>query len=103
MARASAAPRAYDNPADAAFADPRRTPHPVGCFTEPAIVPRPLEEYSFGRTYIKATVDADQNAFWAAAKRARSSPAWNYREIATDHLVPLNRPHELAEMLLELS
>ncbi|MGB6454057.1 MAG: alpha/beta hydrolase [Streptosporangiaceae bacterium] len=98
-----APPRAYDNPADAAFADPRRTPHPVGCFTEPAIVPRPLEEYSFGRTYIKATVDADQNAFWAAAKRARSSPAWNYREIATDHLVPLNRPHELAEMLLELS
>ncbi|MGH3300917.1 MAG: alpha/beta fold hydrolase [Streptosporangiaceae bacterium] len=95
--------REYDNPAAAAFADARRTPHPVGCFTEPARVPRPLEDYSFGRTYIKATVESEPKAFWAAAERAQSSPAWNYREIATDHLVPLNRPDELAGMLLELS
>lgn len=104
-----APPRAYDNPADAAFADPRRTPHPVGCFTEPAHVPRPLEDYPFGRTYIKATAEPQPTAsasvapFWAAAARVRSSPAWNYREIATDHLVPLNRPRELADMLLELA
>lgn len=95
--------REYDNPADAAFADARRTPHPVGCFTEPASVPRPLEDYPFGRTYIKATADSEPDAFWAAARRAESSPGWSYREIATNHLVPLNRPRELAEMLLELS
>jgi pimeloyl-ACP methyl ester carboxylesterase len=101
-------PRTYGNPADAAFAEQRRTPHPVGCFTEPARVPRSLEEYPFGRTYVKATIEPEPTGsasapFWAAARRAQSSPAWNYREIATDHLVPLNRPHELAEILLELA
>lgn len=95
--------RDYDDPPVAAHAAARRTPHPVGCFTEPARVPRPLEDYPFTRTYIKATVESEPKAFWAAAQRAQSSPAWNYREIATDHLVPLNRPGELAEMLLELS
>jgi pimeloyl-ACP methyl ester carboxylesterase len=95
--------REYDDPAYAAHAQARRTPHPVGCFTEPARVPRPLEDYSFSRTYIKATAESEPSAFWAAARRAQSSPAWHYREIATDHIVPINRPHELAEMLLELS
>ncbi|HXZ63443.1 MAG TPA: alpha/beta hydrolase [Streptosporangiaceae bacterium] len=95
--------REYDDPAEAAFAEPRRTAHPVGCFTEPAIVPRPLEDYAFGRTYIKATVESEPKAFWTAAQRARSSPAWSYREIDCDHAVPMNRPDELAEMLLELA
>jgi pimeloyl-ACP methyl ester carboxylesterase len=95
--------RQYDNPADAAFADARRTPHPVGCFTEAVRVPRPLEDYSFSRTYIKATAESYPKAFWDAAQRAQSSPAWSYREIATDHLVPVNRPAELADILLELS
>jgi pimeloyl-ACP methyl ester carboxylesterase len=95
--------REYEDPAEAAFAAPRRTPHPKACFTEPVRLPQPLEDYPFGRTYIKATVEAYPKAFWNAADRARSSPAWNYREIATDHLVPINRPQELTEMLLELA
>ena len=41
--------------------------------------------------------------FWAAADRARQSPAWRYREIATGHMVPVNRPGELARILLELA
>jgi pimeloyl-ACP methyl ester carboxylesterase len=98
-----ARPREYEDPAEAAFSGPRRTPHPRACFTEPARVPRQLEDYSFGRTYIKATEDAEPGAFWAAAERAKSSPAWNYREIATNHMVPANRPEELADMLLELA
>ena len=39
----------------------------------------------------------------AAADRARQSPAWRYREIATGHMVPANRPEELARILLELA
>jgi hypothetical protein len=31
---------------------------------------------------------------------ARSSDAWNYREIASNHMVPSNRPAELAELLI---
>ena len=100
-------PRDYDDPAEAAFANARRTPHPAGCFTEPARVPRPLEDYPFGRTYIKATADSPDapgaGAFWAAAERARSGSAWNYREISTNHMIPVNRPEELAGLLLELA
>jgi pimeloyl-ACP methyl ester carboxylesterase len=98
-----ARPRKYDDLAEAAFSGPRRTAHPRACFTEAVRVPRQLEDYPFGRTYIKATQDAEPAAFWNAAQRARSSPAWNYREIATNHMVPANRPHELADMLLELA
>ncbi len=95
-------PREYEDPAEAGFSGPRRTPHPAGCFTEPVRLARPLEDYPFGRTYIKATEDAEPGAFWAAADRARTSPAWRYHEIATNHMVPVNRPAELAEILLEL-
>lgn len=100
-------PREYDDPDEAAFATPRRTPHPIGCFIEPVRLRRPLEDFEFTRTYIKATADAPDapgsKALWSAAERARSSPAWRYREIATNHMVASNRPHELAEVLLELA
>jgi pimeloyl-ACP methyl ester carboxylesterase len=99
--------REYDDPAEAAFASARRTPHPVGCFTEPARLARPLEDFAFSRTYVKATADLPgapgAGPFWTAAERSRSSRAWSYREIATNHMVPVNRPQELAELLLELA
>jgi hypothetical protein len=98
-----ARPREYDDPAEAAFSGARRTPHPVGCFTERVRLSRPLEDYKFGRTYIKATVDAQAGAFWAAADRVRSAAGWQYREIATDHMIPANRPEELADLLLALA
>lgn len=101
------APRDYEDPAEAAFATVRRTPHPNGCFTEPVRLPRPLEQLPLTRTYVKATADGADTpvgkAFWAAAERARASPAWRYREIATTHMVASNRPRELADLLLELA
>jgi pimeloyl-ACP methyl ester carboxylesterase len=99
------APRTYDDVDEAAFMGPRRVGHPVGCFTEPVRLERALEEYPFERTYIRATADvADApaaGAFEAAAARARSSDAWHYREIATNHMVASNRPEELTELLLD--
>lgn len=98
--------RAFDDPDEGAFANPRRTPQPIGCFTEPVRLSRPLEEWSLGRTYVKATGDEPDalggEAFWAAADRARSSTSWSYHELATTHMVPHNRPEELAQLLLEL-
>jgi pimeloyl-ACP methyl ester carboxylesterase len=94
--------REFDDPAEAAFANARRVPQPAGCFSEPVRVSRPLEDHPFPRTYIKAIADGN-DAFWAAADRARRSPAWTYREVATSHMVPVNRPDELAAILLELS
>ena len=99
-------PRQFDDPAEAAWASARRTAHPVGCFTEPVRLARPLEDYPFTRTYIKATGEPRPEAsgpFWAAADRAKASPAWRYREIATGHMVASNRPGELARLLLELT
>jgi pimeloyl-ACP methyl ester carboxylesterase len=99
-------PRDYDDPAEAEWANARRTPHPVGCFTEPVRLARPLEEYPFTRTYIKATGEPRPEAggmFWAAADRAAGSPAWRYREIATNHMIASNRPGDLARLLLELA
>lgn len=98
--------RSFEDPAEAAFIVPRRTPHPVRTLTEPVHLARPLEEYPFTRTYIKATGEPRPEpggAFWAAADRARDSSAWSYREIATNHMIPANRPEELAAMLLELA
>ena len=81
----------------------RRTPHPLACFTEPVRLDQPLEDFPFSRTYLRATGDAPDSpggkAFDAAAERARTSPAWQYHEIATSHMVPNNRPEELAAIL----
>lgn len=100
-------PREYDDPAEAAFSNPRRVPQPLACFTEPVRAPQRLEDYAFSRTYVKATTEADDapgaQAFWAAAKRAQASDAWRYREIACNHMIPQNRPEELAKCLLELT
>ncbi|MET0459936.1 MAG: alpha/beta hydrolase [Ilumatobacteraceae bacterium] len=101
------APREFDDPAEAAFTDARRVPHPRGCFTEPVRLAQPLEAFPFQRTYIRATADAPDApgaaVFDAAAARARASTAWHYREIATNHMVASNRPAELAAILLELA
>jgi pimeloyl-ACP methyl ester carboxylesterase len=99
-------PREFDDPAEAAWANVRRTPHPAGCFAEPVRLARPLEDYPFTRTYIKATGEPRPEPggpFWDAADRARNSPAWRYREIATNHVIASNRPEDLARLLLELT
>jgi pimeloyl-ACP methyl ester carboxylesterase len=98
--------REFDDPAEAAWAAVRRTWQPVRCFTEPVRLPRPLEDYPFTRTYIKATGEPrpePAGPFWAAADWARRSPAWRYREVATNHMIASNRPDDLARLLLELA
>ena len=66
---------------------------------------RPLEEFPFERTYIRAVADAagapSATAFDTAAAHAKGSPAWHHHEIATGHMVASNRPRELAEILVE--
>lgn len=99
--------RVYDDPAEAAWAGPRRSEHPLGCFIEPVRLSRPLEAHAFTRTYIKATADrrpaaGPVPASWRNADYARSNPAWRYREIETTHMVPNNRPEELTALLREV-
>ena len=87
----------------------RRSWHPVGCFTEAVRLRQPLEDFAFTRTYVKALKEpraeagTGASAFWRAAEYAKTSQAWRYREIDTDHMIPINRPGELVELLLELT
>lgn len=101
------AARTFDDPAEGDWMSARRVPHPRACFTEPVYVAKPLEDYEeFTRTYIKATLspasDRGESAFRAAAQRAKDSPAWRYEEIATTHMVPSNKPAELATILMDV-
>ena len=99
--------RDYDDPAEAQWMAARRTTHPKGCFSEPVQLAKPLEDYPFSRTYIKATrspeTDPGNAAFWQAARHAQASPAWRYFEIATNHMVANNRPQELAAVLQQVA
>jgi pimeloyl-ACP methyl ester carboxylesterase len=101
------APRDFDDPAEAAFIDPRRVAQPLGCFAEPVRLPRPIEEYDVGLTYIRASAEKPgapgSDAFDEAARRAASSPRWRHHEIATNHMVASNRPRELTDLLLALA
>lgn len=98
--------RQFDDPEEAKWMGARRGPHPRGCFTEAVYLSRPLEQFNFSRTYIKATLDPKTDiggdALWRAAERARQSPAWTYKEIETTHMIASNRPTEFAALLLGL-
>jgi pimeloyl-ACP methyl ester carboxylesterase len=99
--------REFDDPAEGAWATERRTPHPIGCFTEPVRLLQPLERFAFTRTYVKATLDPPTDlgasAMVSAGDHAKGSPEWRYLEIESTHMLPHNRPKEVAAMLLELA
>jgi pimeloyl-ACP methyl ester carboxylesterase len=98
------APRSYIDADEATFMTARRVAHPAACFSERVRLERPLEDYPFERTYIRATADGPgapaTGAFEAAAAHARSSDAWHYHEIACGHIVASDRPAELSALLL---
>lgn len=98
--------RHYESTAEAEWERARRSLHPAGCFDEPVHLARPLETYPFTRTYVKATGEpraVSNGHFWAMADRYREHPGWQYHEVGTDHLIPLNRPKELSGILLDLA
>ena len=98
--------RDFDDPAEAAWSAARRTPQPAGCFSEAVRLARPLEDFPLTRTYIKASAEPrtqPPSPFWAAADRAKASPAWRYRELDTTHMIPSNRPGDLTRLLAELT
>ncbi len=81
--------------------------HPLATAYEPVRLHQPLEDFPFGLTFIKATAsdpnELGESAFAATAERARRSERWRVHEIATNHMVPANRPAELVDLLLELA
>ena len=99
-------PRRLDDPDETAWSDARRSLQPAATFAEPVSVSKPLEDWPFTLTYIKATADpneADDSAFWRAARHAKESDRWAYRELPTHHLVGFSMPDRLAAMLLGIA
>ena len=98
--------REFDDQAEGEWVGARRTPHPMACFTEPVFLEKPLEDFMFSRTFIKASKnpasDIGADALWRSATRAKGSLAWEYREIPTTHMVASNQPKELSKLLLEV-
>jgi pimeloyl-ACP methyl ester carboxylesterase len=98
--------RQFDSPEEGAWVSARRTPHPAATLTEPLHLAKPIEDYPFKRTYIRASVaEADPvlSAIARSATRALASKAWTYREIATTHMVASNKPQELTAMLCSIT
>lgn len=100
-------PRVYDNPAEGEWCGPRRSDHPLGCFIEPVKLSKPIEEFPFTRTYIKATSDrpapgAPLTGSWRNAEHTRNNPAWRYYEIETTHMIANNRPEDFVQILSEV-
>lgn len=101
-------PRPMPDKAEEAWMAERRRPMPRRCFVEAVPMTRPIEDYDFSLTYIKATEDAREKAmpqrsgFWLASDRVRNDPRWRYREIATSHMVQNEKPEELRDLLLEV-
>lgn len=99
-------PRNLGDAAETEWANERRSPQPVKTFSEPVSVAAPLESYDFTRTYIKATADENENPespFWKAAAMAQAADAWQYHEVACNHMVPFMKPQALADILLGLT
>jgi pimeloyl-ACP methyl ester carboxylesterase len=95
--------RTFDDPMVAARSNPRRHAQPMRTLTERVRVSVPVEQRGVGLTYVRATQDPNGAWFEPSAARARESTAWRYHEIATTHMVPENRPEELAELLQALA
>ena len=101
-------PREFEDDAEAEFHLLATEPTTSSArLTDPVRLARPLEEFSFGRTYIKAMGDPRRDddgpdAFYDAADRVRDHPAWRYRESTSNHMIPQNRPRQLADILLGL-
>ena len=98
-------PRQLDDPAETAWSNERRSEQPVKTFTEPAKLSKPLQDWPFTLSYIKATEDQNEqpdSPFWKAARAAEQSSRWTYHEIGTNHLIPFERPADLAAILLDI-
>lgn len=100
-------PREFEDPTEAEFHLPRRSLQPIRTLTEPVRLQRPLEDFPFGRTFVKALGDprnpTGPDAFYDAADRVREHPKWRYHESTSNHMIPQNRPQELVDILLGLA
>jgi hypothetical protein len=83
-------------------------PMPIKTLEEKVRLRKPLEQFAFTRTYVKAggppgTERGGAAPFWQAAERTRNDAAWRYFELPCGHGIHREMPYEMAGILLGLA
>lgn len=86
------------NPEDAPWVQQKLTPQPGGTFSEPVANTGKVRQLA-RRTYIQATIGATP-FFTAAYETCRADPTWETAQLECRHDAMLDKPDELAAMLL---
>ena len=89
------------NPADLAWANPRRVMQPIAAFEQPIRQTGAVDQLR--RTYVYCTKARPGDVFRQFADRAKSEAGWEYREIDASHNPHITVPDALTAMLDELA
>jgi pimeloyl-ACP methyl ester carboxylesterase len=87
--------------ADLRWVLPRLRPTPFGHFKEPVHRKNTTAE-KLPRTYIRC-MQWPNAVYDRHAEAARRTPGWRYRELATSHLPYITHPHQVADLLFEVT
>jgi pimeloyl-ACP methyl ester carboxylesterase len=88
------------NEKDRAWFEAKATPHPIKCLLQPSKLSGARDRIA-KRTYVRA-VDYPSVTFDAGMSEARKKE-WRIMEIAGGHIVMLDAPAQLSEMLVQLA
>ena len=88
-----------DDPAQQAWVQPKVTPHPLRCFTDPLALTGAWATVAC-KMHILAAAN-DPSPFHAIHERAASEPGWLCRRIAGPHDLMISHPAETVALLLE--
>ncbi len=80
---------------------PRLNATPFGHFKEPVHLKNAAAE-KLPRTYIRC-VQWPNAVFDRYAETARQTAGWRYREFATSHISYITHPHQVADLLFEIT
>jgi pimeloyl-ACP methyl ester carboxylesterase len=90
------------DPADRGWLLAKLVPQPLASYTQPIRLQNPAAA-AVPRTFVSFTEGKEQgDVFASTATRLRSAPGWRYRELADNHLAPINAPQATADLLLSL-
>lgn len=92
------AERVGTNLSDIAWVNAMCVKHPLACFEQKLVLTGARDRVS-RRTYIQAT--GYRSPFEAIAKRLDRDQAWQVKRIECGHLAMLDRPDEIADMLIQ--
>lgn len=90
------------DPADQAWLFGKLVPQPIATCTQPIQLGNPAAA-AVPRAFVFCTEGKDADDVFAnTVARLRTAPGWRYRELAENHLAPVNAPRATAEALLSL-